>query len=363
MNYIATFLSVIQQSRVLKSTSLNPHVKNQLMGEAKFMRGFCYFYLVNLFGDVPLVTTTDYKVNTTLGRTAFIDVYDLIISDLTEAQNLLSSDYLDGYLQKYPELSERVRPTKWAATALLARAYLYTKDYINAEAQSTQVINQSSLFDLPNLNDVFLKNSSEAIWQLQPVNGGKNTEDAFVFIIPESGLSDQNPVYLSLGLINEFEDNDQRKQNWIDTAFIGLDTVYYPFKYKIASYDNPISEYLMMLRLSEQYLIRADARASQGNLEGAILDLNVVRSRAGLAGTNATTQSNILNAITHERQVEFFGEWAHRWLDLKRTGKIDEVMEEVTAEKGGAWNSNWQWYPILSSDIQKNPRINQNSGY
>ncbi len=91
----------------------------------------------------------------------------------------------------------------------------------------------------------FLMNSNESIWQLQPVNVGKNTEDGFTFIIPETGRSDQNPVCLSAELLNGFEIGDERKISWIDTAIINGDTFYFPYKYKIATSDAPI-EYLMV---------------------------------------------------------------------------------------------------------------------
>jgi hypothetical protein len=119
----------------------------------------------------------------------------------------------------------------------------------------------------------------------------------------------------------------------------------------------------MMLRLAEQYLIRAEARGQQNNISGAQADLNVIRNRAGLPNTTAATQSDLLSAILHERQVELFTELGQRLLDLKRTNNVDNVMRVVTPLKGGTWNSNWQLYPVPVSDIQKNPALVQNSGY
>jgi len=119
--------------------------------------------------------------------------------------------------------------------------------------------------------------------------------------------------------------------------------------------------------LGEQCLIRAEARAQQGNLNGAISDLDIIRKRAGLpliANTNpGISQSVLLTAILHERQVELFTEWGHRWLDLKRTNNVDGVMNTVTTQKGGTWNSDWQWYPITLSELQTAPNLVQNEGY
>ena len=91
------------------TNSLTPSIKKQLLGEAKFLRGFFYFYLVNLYGDLPLVLSTDYKVNALLTKNLKSDVYQQIEKDLNEAHDLLSVDYLDGALISYPGLSERVR--------------------------------------------------------------------------------------------------------------------------------------------------------------------------------------------------------------------------------------------------------------
>jgi hypothetical protein len=106
-----------------KTTSLTATVKSQLLGEAKFMRTFCYFYLVNLYGKVPLILTTDFEKNRLMTRTPVDSVYNQMISDLKDAQTLMNDNYMaaDGKTVS----SERVRPNKYAATALLARIYLY----------------------------------------------------------------------------------------------------------------------------------------------------------------------------------------------------------------------------------------------
>jgi hypothetical protein len=345
------------------SNSLTPAVKTQLLGEAKFMRAFFYFYLINLYGDVPLALTTDYTINSKLSRTPKTDIYRQIISDLKEAEDLLNSGYLDNKLQLYSGSEERVRPTKWAAAALLARVFLYAEDWTNAETQATIVIDNGTLFALGTLDNAFLKNNREAIWQLQPVRGGHNTEDALSFIMRSTGPSDDNPVYLSDQLLNSFEVNDQRRSKWVDSIIVSPATYYFPFKYKINTLNDPVSEYLMVLRLSEQYLIRAEARAQLNNISGCESDLNAIRNRAGLANTTVNDTPSLLTAILHERQVELFTELGHRWFDLKRTGNIDAVMNSVTLEKGGTWQSYQQLYPILYSDLQKNPNLTQNPGY
>jgi len=358
------------------SDRLTPSVKRQLLGETKFMRGFCYFYLVNLYGDVPLVLTTDYKINTNMSKSSKAMVYAQIITDLKEAQNLLSDKYLKGdAMTAYnPGAEERVRPTKWAATAMLARAYLYEGDWSNAEKEATTVIDHISLYKMTDLQNTFLKNNPEAIWQLQPVILGANTYDAYYFVLPSSGPSatGRNAFYLSPHLTDSFEANDLRKKEWVNSVTVSGVKYYYPFKYKVTDQNAELTEYTMVLRLSEQYLIRAEARIRNHNMEQGIADLNLIRKRAtdqregsGQLAQLSTSlsQDDALKAVLHERQVELFMEWGHRWLDLKRMGYVDEVMATVTKEKGGTWNTNWQLYPFSRLDLERDPNLIQNPGY
>lgn len=350
------------------NTALSPAVRQQLMGEAKFMRAFCYFYLVNLYGDVPLVTGIDQSVNVKLPRTAKAEIYQQIVADLKEAKALLTEDYLDGKLVKYVSGQEqRVRPTKWAACALLARTYLYLKDWPNAIKESTLVIEHSSTFRLSPLNGVFLKNSSEAIWQLQPVAYGANTIGGPQFILPASGPGQNNPITLSSSLFNSFEPGDARLTNWVGTRVVttsGLtSTFYFPYKYKINAFGAAVNEYEMVFRLGEQYLIRAEAEAEQESLTDASNDLFKIRDRAGLLKITGT-KAALLTAIQQERRVELFSEWGNRWLDLKRTGNIDAVMNVTTPLKGGgAWDTRHQLYPISNYELLNNRNLVQNPGY
>jgi hypothetical protein len=369
------------------STGLSTAIKQQLLGEATFLRAIYYFYLVNLFGDVPLALTTDPEVNIHLLRSSKADVYLQIITDLQDAEEKLNASYLNGQL--LISTTERVRPTKWAAKALLARVYLYTGDWANAETKATDVINNTALFSLLPLNSVFLKNSKEAIWQLQPTDINFNTLEAQTLVIPPTG-PDGNicPAYLSIKMLASFEADDQRAVygNWVnmtiyDVSATSTDTVLYANKYKLYELDATITsetgttnmqEYFMMLRLGEQYLVRAEARTQQANISGAQADVNAIRSRSFLTPKPiaVTDKTGLLAAILHERQVELFCEGGHRWLDLKRTGKIDEVMKGITPLKSNGvtmWQSYQALYPLPYNDLYvsliPNPSLVQNDGY
>jgi starch-binding outer membrane protein, SusD/RagB family len=355
------------------ATSLTPSIQSQLLGEAKFIRALCYFYLVNLYGDVPLAISSDYKTNGLLPRTASDMVYKQIVLDLTQAQSLLGAHYIgkDGV----SSTAERIRPNKWAATALLARVYLYTKDYVNAEVQATSIIENGSLYDLVDLNSVFLKNSKEAIWQLQPVGSTEvkaaNTREGQLFNLVDLANTDLYTVYLNEYLLSTFENYDQRRVFWIDSIIIDADTYYFPYKYKLGYNDQATEEYSTVFRLSEQYLIRAEARIQQEKIIEGIADINRIRTRA----TDLTAMPNeqlsqlssdllktqALLAIEHERQIELFTEWGHRWFDLKRTNRASEVLKNI---KSG-WQATDQLFPIPQAEVTLNPNMigHQNPGY
>jgi hypothetical protein len=335
------------------ASSLSPTLKKQLIGEAKFMRAFCHFYLVNLYGAVPLITTTDIAVTRTQPQSTVSQIYSQIISDLKDAQGSLAQDYSWS-------AGLRTRVNSWAATALLARVYLYNKDYVNAEAEASKVIAQSSMYSLPaKLSNVFLKASTETIWAFNTNQYGY-ASIARVFI-PLTASADPNHA-MTASLVAAFERDalrpdyqDDRFDSWVKTSASGK---YYNAKYGTITAAN--TEFFVVLRLAEQYLIRAEAMAQQNNLTGSLADINVIRSRAGLHPATAQTQAELLLAVEHERQVELFGEFGHRWFDLKRTGRADAVLAPV---KGSAWQSTDVLYPIPALQVTNNPALVQNSGY
>ncbi|QHS61046.1 RagB/SusD family nutrient uptake outer membrane protein [Chitinophaga agri] len=351
---------------VTRSTTLSDNVKRHLLGEAKFVRAFCYFYLVNLYGDVPLLITADYRENQSSPRVSVAQVYKQILSDLNEAKLLLSEEYLDANV--ISTTYERLRPNKWAAAALLARVYLYIGDWENAINESNDVINNKELYDTVPLSDVFLKNSKESIWQLQPMYNNPDatyygTFDARVFVLERDPNERENPAWISDFLINAFESGDNRLNTWVRRYSSATQVYNYPFKYRQNKLEGDKSEYLSVIRLSELYLIRSEAKAVLGLLEDAKSDLNIIRRRAGLQPILVNNADLILDRILHERQVELFAEWGHRWMDLKRNKLVDGVMMKVSPKKGSEWSSYRALFPIPERDLRLNPSLKQNQGY
>lgn len=337
-----------------QSTQISQEVAKRLEGEAKFVRAFTYFYLINLFGEVPLVLTTNYETNAVIKKSPNTKVYQQIIDDLNSSIELLETNYIDN---------ERTYINRYAAMALLARVYLYLDNWGLAEKYSTKVIAQSSLYTLPkDLDQVFLANSQAAIWQLSPLGAGRvttHTNEGSIFII------DPTSYFSYVKLSEDFEDGmqeeDKRRQHWIKYDE-GKDA-YFTYKYKVRYSEDEPTEYSMVLRLAEQYLIRAEARVQQNNLLGAIADLDKIRERAGLDLLSLTnpeiTKEALFKKILEERSSELFTEWGHRWLDLKRIGKAGEILAPISPD----WNETDKLYPLPEEELINNPKLTQNFGY
>jgi starch-binding outer membrane protein, SusD/RagB family len=304
--------------------------------------------LINLFGDVPLYINPNYIDNLKLSKSDQSEVYNFIISELLKCYDLLSGDYSFS-------TNERIKPNKYAAKALLSRVYLFSNRYQDAVNSATEVLANTSQYSLlNNLNDVFLKNSQESIWQLIPGLPGINTFDGYLFIL----LSTPVDVTLSSDLLNAFDPDDKRLVNWIKDTTIESIRYSYPYKYKVRT--NPIvSEYTMVLRLAEQNLIRAEANCKLGNIDTALGDVNTIRLRAGLNPLPALSQDSLMKSILQEKQRELFSEWGNRWFDIKR----NRLYNSISKYNNAGWTLNDSILPIPLEEVRRNPNINQNTGY
>jgi starch-binding outer membrane protein, SusD/RagB family len=164
------------------------------------------------------------------------------------------------------------------------------------------------------------------------------------------------------GIVDAFEPGDLRKDSWV-----GSDNgLFYIKKYK--NNDFTSVEYCVLFRLAEMYLIRAEARAHLNKLKGAEADINAVRNRSNLPSQTVNTKISALKMIEQERKVELFGEYPHRWFDLKRTMGFTDISktradEVLSVLKGSTWQTTDKLFPIKSNDIMLNPNLIQNPGY
>lgn len=330
---------------IAQSAGISKSAKIRISAEAKFIRGYEYFCLLNLYGGVPDVTATDYKVTSLLPRATTDQVYNQVISDLQFAELNLGTN-----------TGSNDRPNSLAASALLARVFLYQGKYDQAEVEATKVINSGNFQLETDLNNVFLSGSVETIWQLDlPFN--KYTWEGQTFV-PTSTRAVPKYV-LTAALFGSFEIGDLRISSWTKTNTAGGKTYRYPYKYKNNALATTATESYVLMRLSEQYLIRAEAEMKLGDLTSAASDLDLVRNRAGLSNSDATTPAAIFAAIQVERRHEFFCEAGNRWFDLKRWGIATDVLGSIKT----TWNSNAQLYPVPVSQISANPNLIQNPGY
>ena len=331
------------------SAALSTQDVQRLKGEALFVRALLHFYLVNLYGDIPYVTTTDYQINSSVPRLPSGEIYGHIISDLQQAIALLPEEYYG---------MGRVRPNRYAAAALLARAYLYNSQWAEAAEVASSVINYTALYsDEMNLQHTFLKDSPETIWQLSPAVEGRNTDEAATFTLFAAPPA---TVALTDELVNAFSPEDARKAAWIGQVTDGNSIWYYPAKYRQAATEAASSEYSIVFRLPEQYLIRAEARALQGDNTGSVEDLDHIRHKAGLAGSTANNLSDILQEILTQRRLEFFSEYGHRFFDLKRAGQLETSLQGI---KPG-WDPTDSLFPLPETELLANPNLlPQNPGY
>lgn len=337
---------------VAASPGMTTSGKEKATGEALFIRAFCYFYLVNFYGDIPLVTSTAYKETKGLSRTPVTKVYAQILEDLLKAENYLGD--------KYPTPG-RVRANKWVVKALLSRVYLYTGDWQNANLKASEIIANQSQYSLGVMDgtsaddaemDIFHSDNHESIFQMWNEIGfglGGFTLGDFAYV----SVADEG----SNSILDAFEDGDKRRWNYITEESSG----YKIYKYRLDLENSAYKEYTVVFRLAEQYLIRAEALAKLGQQAAAAQDVNTIRNRAGLEDLNEEqTETSILDAVEQERRVELCFEWGDRWFNLRRLGHLDQVMSK---NKPTYWKPNAALYPIPRAEIRNNPKLIQNPGY
>lgn len=348
------------------ATVLDEATRNAYMGAALTQRASSHYYLVRSFGDVPLILTSNVAANSIVTRTPATEVYAQVIKDLKDAIGLLPEKGTDD---------KRYITNKYMPQALLARVYTTMGNWPEAEAAATAVIGSHHYQMVSNLSEVFRRTSAEVISSMGNVNvaplNRNTTYVGFSFLAAKKSYETIFPA-ISEELLNSFETGDTRKTSWTILKNIGN----YPnpnnryFCQKYISFRDPAyalgipagkEEDFVFIRLAEMYLIRAEARAYQSNTGGAADDLNVIRNRAGLANTTATTQTDLVKAIITERRNELFYEGGFRWDDLVRTGTADAVMKALP------WKINWDSYktvfPISESELRLNSHLTQTPGY
>ncbi len=334
--------SIIQGAE--NSTALSDTDKNRIKGEALFIRSLIYYYLQQIFGDIPYTTSLDYEHNRTIGKTDAAEVLEQLESDVAETVALLGDDYRDA---------ERIYVNRKTAQLLLANIYLLRGKWTLAEQTADAVI-QSPLYQFQtDINEVFHKSGSHILWQLSPEYSGDATSEGMLFITTVMPYS----YALSDDLMNTFDAGDLRRQVWISEVTYSGETWYIPYKYKNRS-DNS-NEYSIIFRLEEVYFIKAEALARQNRFDEALPWLNATRVRAGLTAFTSLSGDSFYNELLAEKRREFFTESGLRFLDLKRMGRLSDL----SAVKPN-WEDYMQVLPLPESEMMLDPNLApQNTGY
>ncbi len=330
------------------SNNLSQEEKNQFLAEAYFIRAYVHFNLLNLFGDIPYIISTDYEVNKKIARQTEDEAYQLILKDLLLAKTLFPREL---------DMNQNLRPNYWVAAATLARGHLYHKDWQQASDLAREVIEDGGYSLLNDLSQVFLQESDETIWQL-----GNNSEsddayqsNTFVFVAgppPNAALTES--------FLMAQEPGDERLDDWIGSVTDGDDTWYYSYKYKLNIGMGEMPQYSVLIRLAEMYLIVAECQAKLGNYDLALEYLNPIRARAGLEPIISNSGEEILEAVLKERRSEFFTEQGHRFFDLRRFGLINQTLSELKPN----WDATDSLLPIPETELILNPNLlPQNDGY
>ena len=306
-------------------------------GEALFIRALHYSVLALWFGAVPLVLEPSEGVGegALVARNTRQEVYARIEADLEETVALLPAGRVNG------------RATQGAANALLARVYLENEKYAQARDKATTVISSGTYTLVGDYRDLFDdQNTSESIFELQYSVNNQNSAAFWFFPQALGGRFGFGP---SASLFNAYEAGDDRR----DASIALSGATRFGNKYfRIANGDDNI----MVVRLAELYLIRAEANLRLGGDAGLIRDdLNVLRNRSGLGNlpTSLTDQTALLDAILQEARVEFAME-GHRFFDLRRNDRAEQVLA-ITADR--------LLFPIPQGERDVNPNLTQNPGY
>lgn len=362
--------------------------------EAKFIRAYCYFNLVRLFGGVPLITEDCSPGFTNIPRATTDEVYELIKQDMTEALVNLPEKSALAATGKY-------KATQGAAHAVYAQSCLYQQKWSDAATHLSAIINSGQYALLANYSDLWLvanEHNAESVYEFEYYNDKQYSWGTLNWASPESNLLVQlfgprmEEVTITNTAYNYGWGFGQVTQNLVDLfnsqgdiirkneTILGLSEIgiqvnpgYYEFTgYKSKKYTtrkantcNPAvaqpelnyGQNIVEIRYADVLLMYAEAQARMGNNAEAIKYVNMVRTRAGLPGLNTELSTEaLLDAIFMERTLEFALE-GKRFLDIVRWGKWQSIFGSH------GYDDHYSIWPIPAQIIAANPNMVQNPGY
>jgi len=343
-NYNGIFRANSVLANIEKPTDYAAGQKDQLIGEAKFMRATYYFDLVRTFGGVPAITTVVTAEQARgISKATENEIYQIIIDDLKDAVTKLP----------LPAAIAKGRASKAAASALLAKVYVYRENWTEAKPLLEDVLNNYNYGLVSNYGSLFevaTENNSEVVFGIPYVTGtdGQNLTYAL------------SPIYGIHGVINNgnrvgrptwdlhtaFEPGDSRFDVTISEYQLTFDSkatdapFWFPYFNKwIVPSPNPTSSALdiPIIRYADVVLLYAETLYNLNDPDGALTQINRVRARAfgntdhNYVLADIPNDDAFLDVLLLERRLEFVAE-NQRWFDLVRTGRYMTELAEYDGE-------------------------------
>lgn len=376
--YTDSYILIDRANRVIANvpkTNMDTKLRNQIVGEARFLRALAYFNLVRAFGDVPLITVpASDVVNVAVPRDPAEAVYGQIIADLQEAEQVLPI--------RYTASGETGRATLGATKSILAKVYLTRKEWANAATKAKEVMDSQTYGLLANYRDVFLpekENGLEHIFSIQyscvlPQYGSPMAVNfAIYFSYPINligGSYQVTPAYA-----NSYLPGDYRKEVTVITEkriangnIVPSRTGPHMDKYWDPSACGASSarNNFLVIRYADVLLMYAEAlNELNGPLPEAYAAINQVRARARNGKPDVApqdlenlSQEQFRNSVLQERSWELCFEGHRRW-DLLRTGTYTETLKN----QGIVAEPRHLFYPIPQNEMDVNQALVQNTGY
>ncbi len=344
----------------IKTEGDNLSYKQQLVGQARALRALAYFYLVRIWGDVPLILDpyTSRKQEFFVQKTDTGKVLDQIEEDLEYAA--------EHCVKTYNNTNNRIFITQGTANALLTQVYMWRHKYKEA-IQSSKLVLDNDLYDLessiPDWSKIFTNGySQESIFEIAYQEGQATNSLRVLYALGSYAIYTPSEKFRS-----SYEQGDRRIAYIYDTTLAEPKAIW-KFLGKGVSDESsaPADHNIVLIRLAGIMLLRAEALAHLGgnnNINEALNLLNQIRNRAGLPKFADVAEANAMygsleEAILHERSIELCFE-GYRWFDLVRTGTAISTMGPVN----GISNKNNLVWPISRSALNKNPQLVQNKFY
>jgi tetratricopeptide (TPR) repeat protein len=341
-NIIANSNNILDR---IDNTEMDSNIRDQIKGEVYFLRAYSYFYLVRLFGDLPIITSAFRSPNEIasfdMTRQPVSAVYELIEEDLKTSYDLL----------KNSTETSKSKASAEAAQTLLGKVYLTKHQYSEAESVLKQVIESKKYIMLPNYGTLFTNNNDnlkESIFEIKYISGNVGEGNNFaseigpalfnIAIFPNNMNASGNLVPTH-DMFDAYEDGDLRKAVSVSDSvpLTNGDYEIYVWGKKFVDFtvgiagDGGIN--WTCLRYSDVLLMYAEALNEMNQTANALTYINLVRERAGLHTLSGLSKDECLLALEKERRVEFLYE-GHRWFDLIRTGRFKTVMNAYFAKIG-----------------------------